>query len=75
MDREGKNKEKMKKRKRVNLFKFPHSFSISSPFPHSVSIFPQPSCQAGTIGVALKVATFISLSCFMDLSKLILGFL
>ena len=48
MDKEGGNKRKWE-----NLSPFPHSLFFSSSFSHSLSIFSQPGCQAGTNCAAL----------------------
>ena len=59
MDREGGNKEKIRKcRERISLHFlilsiFPHSLTISSSFSHSLSIISQPGCQAATICATL----------------------
>ena len=59
MDREGGNKEKMRKSWEwisfhfLILSLFPHSLSISSSFSHSLSIFSQPGCQDATICATL----------------------
>ena len=69
MDREGGNKEKMRKCREwislhflnispiplhfLTLAPFPHSLSIASSFSHSLSIFSQPGWQAGTTCAAL----------------------
>ena len=38
----------------MNLSPFPHFLSISSSFPHSLSICSQPGCKAATIRAALQ---------------------
>ena len=61
MDREGGNKEKMRKcTEQISLHfcilsPFPHSLSISSLFPHSLSISSHPGCKD-----AADCATLIS---------------
>ena len=51
MDREGWNKERMRKcREWISLH-----FLILSPFPHSLSISSQPGCQAATICATLLI--------------------
>ena len=60
MDREGGNKEKMRKCREWISLHFPHSLSISFPFPPSPSIFSQPGCQAATSCATLNCSTSIS---------------